>query len=108
MRGQLARAGLGLRTDLDVWLDAVYGLWAEVPFDTLTQMAKRISAKVAQLDPDEARKTWGRRPEHVALAGQLGKGDAPDPADAIQRWEQARGVTAGRRFGAHPIRNPRG
>jgi hypothetical protein len=76
VRGKLALAGLDLSTDLRTWLDAVYALWAEayVHHEHLEHLSAQLVRKSAQLRPEEARKTWGRLPEHRAMAGSLGKG----------------------------------
>lgn len=87
VRGQLALAGIDLRTDLRTWLDAVHAVYAAAPFDQLDALGKELVTRTAQLDPAAARKDWGRRPEHRALAGGLGKGP---------------GLEAGHRAGAAP------
>jgi hypothetical protein len=74
VRGQLALAGIDLRADLCTWLDAVYAIYASAPFEQLDVLARQLVTKTAQLDPKEARKDWGRRPEHRAMAGGLGRG----------------------------------
>lgn len=88
--------------DLAVWLDAIYAIWVTAPFDRLEEMAKQMTRHVARIDPEEARKTWGRRPEHVALAGNLGRGPGAEagPRAAVDRWRQERH--------ARSLRNPRG
>lgn len=97
-----------MSTDLSVWLDAVYAAWVDTPFDQLDKINQQWVKQVARLDPEEARKTWGMRPEHLAMAGNLGKGadvrKPADPAEAVRQWEQARGVRAG----LPSLRNPRG
>jgi hypothetical protein len=110
VRGQLALAGIDLSTPVDVWLDAVYAVWVSAPFEQLEKLRLQMTKQAARIDPDEARKTWGRRPEHVAMAGSLGKGagvgqSGTGAADAVRRWEQTRGVRAGRR---PSMRNPTG
>lgn len=87
VRGQLALAGIDLRTDLRTWLDAVYAIYASAPFEQLDALTRQLVTKTAQLDPKEARKDWGRRPEHRAMAGGLGRGP---------------GLEAGGRAGAAP------
>jgi hypothetical protein len=74
VRGQLAMSGINLRTDLCTWLDAVYAIYATAPFEQLDALTRQLVTKTAQLDPKEARKDWGRRPEHRAMAGGLGRG----------------------------------
>lgn len=72
IRGQLALAHVTLRSPLREWLDAVYAAWVAAPHDVLEKAAKFITLRSAILRPD--RSTWGKLPEHRALAGKLGQG----------------------------------
>lgn len=74
VRGRLAFADIDSTVDLSVWLDAVHAAYAEAPMQMLTEMNKQLVIKGAMIDPEEARKTWGTRPEHIAMAGKLGQG----------------------------------
>lgn len=78
-----------------MWLDAVYVAYAEAPMDVLTELNKQLVIKGAMIDPDEARKTWGTRPEHVAMAGQLGKGAGLEAGNQGAMAPQARARTPG-------------
>lgn len=51
-------------------------MWAEAAthHDHLENLTAKLVRKSAQLRPKEARETWGRLPEHKALAGNMGKG----------------------------------
>lgn len=40
----------------------------------LEQLTRQMVIKEAMIDPEGARETWGRRPEHIAMAGKLGQG----------------------------------
>jgi len=57
-----------------MWLDAVYAAYADAPHGVLEKLAKQIVIKEAMIDPEGARETWGRRPEHIAMAGNFGRG----------------------------------
>jgi hypothetical protein len=59
---------------VSVWLDAVYATYAEAPHEVLEKLTKQMVIKEAMIDPEGARETWGRRPEHIAMAGKLGQG----------------------------------
>lgn len=74
MRGRLALADIDATVPADVWLDAVYAAYADAPHQVLENLNRQIVIKEAMIDPDGARETWGRRPEHTALAGKLGRG----------------------------------
>jgi len=75
IRGRLALAGIGLHTDLRVWLDAVYALWLEAPEgDRVRSVARQLEQKAAMIRPEEARETWGRSAVAQALSGGLGRG----------------------------------
>lgn len=91
MRGELALAGVDLSTRLDVWLDAAYAAWVRAPFEVLDKVSAVMARQVARIDPEEARKTWGLRPEHRALAGNLETGGAPPPGRQPSALERARG-----------------
>ncbi|MDF2822809.1 MAG: hypothetical protein K0R68_217 [Mycobacterium sp.] len=100
VRGKLALAGLDLSADLGVWLDAVYAVWIDAPHEMLEKAQATMVRQIARLRPEEARETWGLRPEHQAMAGKLGKGAqgaAPTvgPASSsqaeIDRWVATQG-----------------
>lgn len=74
IRGKLTLAGLDLSTDLGPWLDAVWAAYAEAPMDVLKKAAEEMVKAQARVRPQEARETWGLRPEHRAMAGTLGRG----------------------------------
>lgn len=90
MRGRLALADIGLNTPLDVWLDAVYAVSVEAPYEALEKLNKQMIVKSAMVDPEAARETWGALPEHQAMAGKLGRQAAPPPVPGVQRRPQAR------------------
>jgi hypothetical protein len=104
VRGKLALAGVDLSTDLGIWLDAVYAVWIDAPHELLEKAQATMVRQIARLRPEEARETWGLRPEHQAMAGKLGKGGAgaapvvgpkPSTQQDIDRWA----VTQARRRG---------
>ena len=74
VRGKLAFADIQSTADVGVWLDAVYAAYADAPHEVLGKLNKQMVIKGAMIDPEEARKTWGLAPEHVAMAGNLGRG----------------------------------
>ncbi len=82
VRGRLAFADIDATADLPLWLDAVYAAYAEAPHKVLEELNKQMVIKGAMIDPDEARKTWGTRPEHVAMAGQFGRGAGLESGNA--------------------------
>jgi hypothetical protein len=88
INGKLTLADIDLSTPLPDWLDSVYALYCEAPHELLEKMNKQMVINTARLRPEEARETWGLRPEHVAMAGQLGRGA---------------GAEAGGRHGAPPV-----
>lgn len=100
VRGKLALAGMGERTDLATWLDACYAVWADIPDpDHLKKLANQLVRKSAMLRPAEFREMWGKTPEQQALTGKLGRGPgvesnrpapgaAPDPAKLQEHWER--------------------
>lgn len=96
IRGRLALAGIGLHSDLGVWLDAVYALWLEQPEAGVVRNAARtLEQKAAMIRPEEARETWGRSPVARALSGGLGRGPgaesgggAPPESAALAQWER--------------------
>lgn len=92
IRGKLALAGIDLSTDLGVWLDAVYAVWADAPHKHLESAQAELVKASARLRPEEARATWGLDPAHQRMAGTLGKGP---------------GLEAGRRAGMPPPANSR-
>jgi len=73
VRGKLALAGIGLRTPLADWLDAVYAAYLDSPGDEVLKKAHQQTVlNAARLRPD--RDTWGLDPEHRALGqGLLGQ-----------------------------------
>lgn len=104
MRGKLALADIGETTALSVWLDAVYASYAEAPHEVLTNLNKQMVIKGAMIDPDEARETWGVAPEHVAMAGNLGRGPGLEAGNAAAMAPQTRARTPG--FAPVPQRHP--
>lgn len=72
IRGRLALAHVTLQTPIRQWLDAVYATWVDAPHEVLEKAAKSMTLRSAMLRPD--RSTWGKLPEHRALAGKLGQG----------------------------------
>jgi hypothetical protein len=74
VRGKLALADIELASPLASWLDAVWAAYAEAPHELLQKLNAELVKKSAMLDPEEARATWGVAPEHVAMAGRLGRG----------------------------------
>ena len=65
-----------------MWLDAVYAVYADAPHQVLAQLSKQMVIKEAMVDPEGARETWGRRPEHIAMAGNFGKGKGLEAGNA--------------------------
>jgi hypothetical protein len=107
VRGKLAFADIDETAELGMWLDAVYAAYADAPHEVLVKLNKQMVIKEAMIDPEEARKTWGVRPEHVAMAGNLGRGTGLESGNAAamapkQRQRQAR--TPG--FAPVPTRRP--
>lgn len=106
VRGKLALAGIDLSADLGTWLDAVYAVWIDAPHELLEKANAQMVRTQARIRPEEARETWGMRPEHRAMAGRLGTGRGAEsgvgqaPAagptrnteEAVQAWaaQQAR------------------
>lgn len=88
---------------LNVWLDAVYTVWIEAPHELLEKVNKQLVVKAAMLRPDEARETWGMRPEHRAMAGTLGQGPGAEAGRDTGRAPLAR-RTAPRRTPIPPRR----
>ncbi len=74
IRGKLALAGIDLSADLGSWLDAVWAAYAEAPMDVLKKANEEMIKAQARVRPEEARETWGLRPEHRAMAGNLARG----------------------------------
>lgn len=74
VRGKLALAGINLSADLGTWLDAVYAVWIDAPHELLEKANAQMVRTQARIRPEEARETWGLRPEHRAMAGRLGSG----------------------------------
>jgi hypothetical protein len=75
VRGRLTHARVDpRRVTLGQWLDAVYAAWVDAPHELLEKITKQIVIKSAQLRPEEARETWGLRPEHQHMTGGLGAG----------------------------------
>lgn len=52
----------------------MYATYAEAPHQVLEQLTRQMVIKEAMIDPEGARETWGKRPEHIAMAGKLGQG----------------------------------
>jgi hypothetical protein len=104
VRGKLAFADIGETTELGMWLDAVYASYAEAPHEVLTQLNKQMVIKGAMIDPDEARKTWGIAPEHVAMAGNLGRGPGLEAGNTAAMAPHARARTPG--FAPVPQKRP--
>lgn len=104
MRGKLAFADIDATAELGVWLDAVYAAYADAPHRVLTELNKQMVIKEAMIDPDEARKTWGIRPEHVAMAGNLGRGPGVESGNVAALPGHTRARTPG--FAPVPNRRP--
>lgn len=100
MRGKLAFADIDETADLAVWLDAVYAAFADAPRQVLADLNKEMVIKGALIDPDEARKTWGTRPEHAAMAGGLGRGPGLEAGGAAGKAPEARMVLPSGRPGS--------
>lgn len=91
VRGKLTHCGIDpARLTLGGWLDAVFAAWVDAPHELLEKVNKQMVIKSAQLRPEEARETWGLRPEHQHMAGGLGAGP---------------GLESGRSAKVPPIRN---
>jgi len=97
IRGQLALAHVTLQTPLSTWLDAVYAAYVAAPHEALQAAAKQMVIQSARLRPD--RDTWGKLPEHQALAGKLGRGAGAEAGGGAS-------PTAARRGPARPPRRP--
>lgn len=70
LRGRLALAGVGLRTPLADWLDAVYAAYLDGPPEEVLRKAHQQTViGAARLRPN--RETWGLEPDHVALSKGL-------------------------------------
>lgn len=120
IRGKLALAGVDLSTDLATWLDSVYAVWIEAPHEALEKASSHMIKATARLRPEEARETWGMRPEHQAMAGRLGRGPgleagagrAPtvgprgDTESAVQEWALKQAARQ-RARNAGPVPRPR-
>lgn len=104
MRGKLAFADIDTTAELGVWLDAVYAAYADAPHRVLIELNKQMVIKEAMIDPEEARKTWGTRPEHVAMAGNLGRGPGREAGPTAGMAPQTRARTPG--FAPVPHRRP--
>jgi hypothetical protein len=75
-------------TPVGMWLDAVYAAYADAPHQVLDQLNRQMVIKEAMVDPEGARETWGRRPEHIAMAGQLGRGPGAEAGPTAGRAPQ--------------------
>jgi hypothetical protein len=104
VRGKLAFADIRETAEVGVWLDAVYAAYADAPHEVLVKLNKQMVVKGAMIDPDEARKTWGVAPEHVAMAGGLGRGPGLEAGNAAAMAPPARARTPG--FAPVPQRRP--
>lgn len=104
VRGRLAFADIGETAEVDLWLDAVYAAYAEAPHEVLTKLNKQMVIKGAMIDPDEARKTWGTAPEHVAMAGTLGRGSGLEAGNRAAQAPTVRARTPG--FAPVPQKRP--
>lgn len=78
-----------------MWLDAVYAAYAEAPMQVLQAIGKEMVIKEAMVDPEGARENWGKRPEHIALAGQLGQGAGLESGRVTGVAPETRGRTPG-------------
>lgn len=72
--GKLALAGLDLNAPLGVWLDAAWAAYVDAPHELLEHAARQVVIGTARLRPD--RESWGRLPEHRAMAGVFA-GESP-------------------------------
>jgi hypothetical protein len=79
VRGRLALAGLGPRTSISTWCDAVWAILAEAPADVLDKLADHFAINEAARDPERARETWGLLPEHQAGAAKAESAPPPMP-----------------------------
>jgi hypothetical protein len=67
-------AGLGPWTPLSAWLDAVFVIILETPYDDIKKLEDQLSVMDALADPASARENWGATPEQQALGGRLMEG----------------------------------
>lgn len=75
VRGKLTHGGIDpAHLTVGDWLDAVFAAWVDAPHEFLEKVNKAFVVKSAQLRPEEARETWGLRPEHQHMSGGLGAG----------------------------------
>lgn len=72
--GKLALAGIGPWTPLSDWLDAVFVIILETPLEDVKKLEEQLAVMDAQVDPAEARKSWGATPEQQGLGGRLMEG----------------------------------
>jgi hypothetical protein len=89
-----------------VWLDAVWAVYADAPHETLKKLHEEMVKKSAMLRPEEARETWGVAPEHVAMAGRLGRGQGLEAGNNAAAAPQVR-RRVNTRPGAMPSPRPR-
>lgn len=98
----MAFADIRETADVGLWLDAVYAAYAEAPHEVLARLNKEMVIKGAMIDPEEARKTWGTAPEHVAMSKGLGRGPGLEAGNPDAMAPRAR--TPG--FAPVPTRRP--
>lgn len=56
------------------YLDALYVIILETPFEELKKLEGELAVIEAQIDPKAARETWGATPEMQGLGGRLMEG----------------------------------
>jgi hypothetical protein len=69
-----------LSLDIGAWLDAVWAAYMDAPHQVLEKAQAQMIKAMARARPEEARETWGLRPEHRAMTGQLDSGPGAAPA----------------------------
>lgn len=67
-------AGIGPRTRLADWMDAVFVILLDTPVDRIQKLEEQLAVADAQVDPKAARETWGATPEQQGLGGRLLEG----------------------------------
>lgn len=70
----MALGGLGPRTPLRDYLDALYVIILETPVDDVKKLEGELAVIEARIDPAAARETWGATPEQQGLGGRLMEG----------------------------------
>jgi len=67
-------AGIGPRTRLADWMDAVFVILLETPVEQIKKLEEQLAVADAQVDPIAARENWGATPEQQGLGGRLMEG----------------------------------